>query len=47
MLPHAPSVQMADIPPDGMVLKEDADDADPDKRNPVQIKDKQVKILTH
>ena len=42
MLPHAPSVQMADIPPDGIAIKEDTDDADPDKRNPQQLKDKQI-----
>jgi len=40
MLPHAPGVQMADIPPDGMAVKEEGeviDAADPDKRNP-QVK---------
>ena len=42
MLPHAPGVQMSDIPPDGIALKEDTDDADPDKRNPHQIKDKAI-----
>ena len=42
MLPHAPGVQMAEIPPDGAALKEDTDDADPDKRNPQQLKDKQI-----
>ena len=42
MLPHAPGVQMADIPADGAVIKEDVDDADPDKRNPQQIKDKTI-----
>ena len=42
MLPHAPSVQMSDIPADGITLKEETDDADPDKRNPQQIKDKQI-----
>lgn len=33
---------MADIPADGVPIKEDTDDADPDKRNPQQLKDKQV-----
>ncbi len=47
MLPHAPGVQMADIPPDGLgvPIKDDgeaADAADPDKRNPTAISDKQV-----
>ena len=42
MLPHAPGVQMADIPADGVTIKEDTDDADPDKRNPQQIKDKTI-----
>merc|ERR1712062_321633 len=45
MLPHAPGVQMANIPEDGVTLKEEsenADEADPDKRNPQQIKDKIV-----
>ena len=37
MLPHAPGVQMADIPADGVAIKEDVDDADPDKRNPQQV----------
>jgi histone deacetylase 1/2 len=45
MLPHAPGVQMADIPPDGLgaPLKDEsaaADEADPDKRNPNSISDK-------
>ena len=39
MLPHAPGVQMADIPADGVAIKEDVDDADPDKRNPQQVSD--------
>merc|ERR1719445_1756278 len=42
MLPHAPGVQMADIPADGVAIKEDVDDADPDKRNPQQIRDKTI-----
>ena len=42
MLPHAPGVQMADIPADGVTIKEDTDDADPDKRNPQQIRDKTI-----
>ena len=42
MLPHAPGVQMANIPEDGITLKEDVDDADPDKRNPAPVKDKQI-----
>lgn len=33
---------MSDIPSDGVVLKEDVDDADPDKKNPTQLKDKQI-----
>ena len=38
MLPHAPGVQMADIPADFPIpIKEDAEDADPDKRNPQQV----------
>ena len=43
MLPHAPGVQMANIPEDGVPLKEEseaADEANPDKRLPQQIKDK-------
>ena len=45
MLPHAPGVQMANIPEDGVTLKEETaleDEADPDKRNPHQIRDKQI-----
>ena len=45
MLPHAPGVQMASIPEDGVTLKEEseaADEADPDKRNPPELKDKQI-----
>merc|ERR1719219_2441094 len=45
MLPHAPGVQMANIPEDGVTLKEEsenADEADSDKRNPPQLKDKIV-----
>ena len=41
MLPHAPGVQMANIPEDGVNLKEEAaleDEANPDKRNPHQVK---------
>jgi len=40
MLPHAPGVQMANIPEDGVNVKEDSaleDEADPDKRNPQQV----------
>ena len=36
---------MANIPEDGVTLKEEseaADEADPDKRNPPQLKDKQI-----
>ena len=43
MLPHAPGVQMANIPEDGVTLKEESeagDEANPDKRMPQQIKDK-------
>ena len=45
MLPHAPGVQMANIPEDGVPLKEESealDEANPDKRLPQQIKDKIV-----
>ena len=45
MLPHAPGVQMANIPEDGVILKEESageDEANPDKRNPQQLRDKQV-----
>ena len=42
MLPHAPGVQMANIPEDAMSLKEDTDDANPDERNPQQERDKQM-----
>merc|ERR1719445_2190085 len=45
MLPHAPGVQMSTIPEDGVTLKEEseaADEADPEKRNPPQLKDKQI-----
>ena len=45
MLPHAPGVQMATIPEDGIILKEESaleDEANPDKRNPHQLRDKQV-----
>ncbi|CAB4064016.1 HDAC1_2 [Lepeophtheirus salmonis] len=42
MLPHAPGVQMANIPEDGVTLKDDVDEANPDKRNPQPIKDKQI-----
>jgi len=42
MLPHAPGVQMANIPEDAISLKDDTDDASPDERNPRQIRDKQV-----
>ena len=42
MLPHAPGVQMANIPEDGVILKEDTDDANPDERNPVQDRDRQM-----
>lgn len=33
---------MADIPADGVTVKDDVDLADPDKRNPQQIRDKQI-----
>merc|ERR1712083_825794 len=45
MLTHAPGVQMSTIPEDGVTLKEEseaADEADPDKRNPPELKDKQI-----
>merc|ERR1719356_2160790 len=45
MLPHAPGVQMANIPEDAISLKDDTDDASPDERNPrnpPQLKDKQI-----
>merc|ERR1712115_500008 len=42
MLPHAPGVQMANIPEDSVQLKAESDEADPDKRNPPQLKDKQI-----
>jgi histone deacetylase 1/2 len=45
MLPHAPGVQMANIPEDGVTLKEESeavDEANPDKRMPQQIKDKVI-----
>merc|ERR1711994_901493 len=45
MLPHAPGVQMANIPEDGVPLKEESeavDEANPDKRIPQQISDKIV-----
>merc|ERR1712181_94133 len=42
MLPHAPGAQMANIPEDAMSLKEDTDDANPDERNPIQDRDKQM-----
>ena len=45
MLPHAPGVQMATIPEDGIILKDESaleDEANPDKRNPHQLRDKQV-----
>ncbi len=48
MLPHAPGVQMANIPEDGVTLKDDsaiADEADPDKRLPQHVKDKMVIFL--
>merc|ERR1712048_931094 len=44
-LPHAPGVQMANIPEDGVPLKDESeaiDEANPDKRLPQQIKDKIV-----
>ena len=42
MLPHAPGVQMANIPEDGVKMDDGAavDEADPDKRLPKEIKDK-------
>jgi hypothetical protein len=45
MLPHAPGVQMANIPEDGVPMKEESevlDEANPDKRMPEQISDKTV-----
>ena len=42
MLPHAPGMQMANIPEDAMSLKEDTDDANPDERNPIQDRDKHM-----
>ena len=44
MLPHAPGVQMANIPEDGVKDESGAaiDEADPDKRLPSAIKDKLV-----
>lgn len=40
MLPHAPGVQMADIPEDSVDVKEESaleDEANPDERNPEQV----------
>jgi len=44
MLPHAPGVQMSDIPEDGVDLKDDEelDKADPDKRSSIKLLDKRV-----
>merc|ERR1712168_1709191 len=42
MLPHAPGVQMANIPEDAISLKDDTDDASPDERNPRQVRDKHM-----
>ncbi len=45
MLPHAPGVQMSDIPADGQTLKDESeanDEANPDKRNPQAVRDKKV-----
>jgi len=44
MLPHAPGVQMANIPEDGVKLDDGAgiDEADPDKRLPKEVKDKMI-----
>jgi len=45
MLPHAPGVQMANIPEDGAKVKTDSevkDEANPDKRLPEQLRDKIV-----
>merc|ERR1711936_1160499 len=44
MLPHAPGVQMSDIPEDSIDLnKEDEkDDEDKDKRNPMKLMDKRI-----
>ena len=43
MLPHAPGVQMADIPEDSVdINKEDEDTEDKDKRLGVKIMDKRV-----
>ena len=40
MLPHAPGVQMANIPEDGVKVDDGAamDEADPDKRLPKEVK---------
>jgi len=44
MLPHAPGVQMANIPEDGVKLDDGAalDEADPDKRLPKEVNDKMI-----
>jgi len=44
MLPHAPGVQMADIPEDGVDLKDDEEleKGDPDKRSNIKLLDKRV-----
>merc|ERR1712137_1204346 len=42
MLPHAPGVQMANIPEDAMSLKEESEAANPDERNPIQDRDKHM-----
>merc|ERR1719334_1272909 len=42
MLPHAPGVQMANIPEDAISLREHTDDANPDERNPLQDRDKHI-----
>jgi len=44
MLPHAPGVQMANIPEDGVKVDDGAamDEADPDKRLPKEVKDKMI-----
>merc|ERR1712168_1400167 len=44
MLPHAPGVQMANIPEDGVKVDEGEamDEANPDKRLPKEVKDKMI-----
>jgi len=44
MLPHAPGVQMAEIPPDGITADSDdeGDKRDPDKRTSIRASDKRI-----